>query len=78
MNAGVSCGDVWQNDLVTLEMQQQGHQRAGKEKITKPANKHRKDPEVSVSFSLFFLFPSSSYQQTLSNPLFPRTKLEIS
>lgn len=55
----------------------QEHQTAGKEKITKSANKHLEDPKVCVSFSLFF-FPSSSYLQTLSNPLFPRTKLEIS
>lgn len=48
-----------------------------KEKITEPTNKHGKDSEVQ-GFSLFFFFPSSSNHQILSNPLFPRTKLEIS
>lgn len=47
------------------------------EKITKPVNKHRQDPKVNVSFSLFSPTPLLQAIK-LSNSLFPRTKLEIS
>lgn len=66
--AGVQCGGVWQNVLVTLEIQQWKHQTVGKKKITEPGNKHGTDPEAHVSLSLSF-FPFSSHHQTLSKAL---------